>query len=205
MTLKCTDDSFACLLLPLEWESPTSNRKSLLGIYNFVQWIHQHQPSFARESLCAPRTVWTLVLCRQKGDKMFKLPYLSTDLHIRFSSHPTASSKSIQWRLSQKFVLFNIIPLNLIDLIDLSDLNINLIHHANYNYTSDHLGIMYSNGFIPVIDRSTRVTNHSATLIDHIFTNCYEKMFYVPRHPCHWCNRPLSYFPYCSFWKSPIC
>ena len=56
----------------------------------------------------------------------------------------------------------------------LGDFNINLINHANHNYTGDYLDIMYSNGFIPVIDRPTRVTDHSATLIDHIFTNCYE-------------------------------
>ena len=56
----------------------------------------------------------------------------------------------------------------------LGDFNINLINHANHNDTGDYLDIMYSNGFIPVNDRPTRVTDHSATLIDHIFTNCYE-------------------------------
>ena len=55
----------------------------------------------------------------------------------------------------------------------LGDININLMNFANHNYTSDYQYIMYSNGFIPVINRPTRVTYHSETLIDHIFVNCY--------------------------------
>ena len=56
----------------------------------------------------------------------------------------------------------------------LGDININLMNYANHNHTTDYLDITYSNGFIPVINRPTRVTDHSATLIDHIFVNCYE-------------------------------
>ena len=37
--------------------------------------------------------------------------------------------------------------------------------------TADFLDIMYTGGFIPLITRPTRVTDHSASLIDHIFTN----------------------------------
>ena len=36
---------------------------------------------------------------------------------------------------------------------------------------------MYSSGFIPKINRPTRVTNHSASLIDHIFINNYGSLF----------------------------
>ena len=56
----------------------------------------------------------------------------------------------------------------------LGDFNMNLMNYANHNHTSDYLDIMYSNGFIPVTKRPTRVTDRSATLIDHIFVNCYE-------------------------------
>ena len=31
--------------------------------------------------------------------------------------------------------------------------------------------IIYSNGFVPVITKPTRITEHSQTLIDHIYTN----------------------------------
>ena len=31
-------------------------------------------------------------------------------------------------------------------------------------------------GYIPMINKATRITNHSATLIDHIYTNSLEKI-----------------------------
>ena len=33
------------------------------------------------------------------------------------------------------------------------------------------IDINYSNGFVPVIRKPTRITEHSKTLIDHIYTN----------------------------------
>ena len=57
----------------------------------------------------------------------------------------------------------------------LGDFNINLMNYVNHNHTSDYLDIMYSNGYVHVINRPTGVTNHSATLIDHIFVNCCER------------------------------
>ena len=56
----------------------------------------------------------------------------------------------------------------------LGDTNINVINHITHKPTENYLELMYSKGLIPVINRPTRVTNHSATLIDHIFTNTYD-------------------------------
>ena len=53
----------------------------------------------------------------------------------------------------------------------LGDLNINLLWHNVHRQTKDFLDIMYSNGFIPLINRPTRVTAETATIIDHIYTN----------------------------------
>ena len=53
----------------------------------------------------------------------------------------------------------------------LGDNNVNLLNSTTHSDTADFLDIMYSGGFIPLITRPTRVTRHSATLIDHIFTN----------------------------------
>merc|ERR1712208_262115 len=53
----------------------------------------------------------------------------------------------------------------------LGDFNINLMNSEVHQDTSDYLDILYCNNFVPVINRPTRVTNHSATLIDHIFSN----------------------------------
>ena len=51
------------------------------------------------------------------------------------------------------------------------DYNINLLNHDTHQLTAEFLNIMYSNSFIPLINRPTRVTEHSATLIDNVFTN----------------------------------
>ena len=41
----------------------------------------------------------------------------------------------------------------------------------SHNSTKNVLDIMYSFGLYPLIDKPTRVTDSSATLIDNIFTN----------------------------------
>ena len=53
----------------------------------------------------------------------------------------------------------------------LGDLNINLLRHEVHRQTADFLDIMYSNGFIALINRPTRVTAETATVIDHIYSN----------------------------------
>ena len=53
----------------------------------------------------------------------------------------------------------------------LGDLNINLLRHNVHRQTTDFLDIMYSNGLIPLINRPTRVTSETATIIDHIYSN----------------------------------
>ena len=54
------------------------------------------------------------------------------------------------------------------------DLNINLINHATDRSSQDLVDSMASSGFLQLIARPTRLTDHSATLIDHIYTNHLE-------------------------------
>ena len=51
------------------------------------------------------------------------------------------------------------------------DLNIDLLKHEHHSNTKNFLDLMYSLGLYPLIDKSTRITDISATLIDNIFTN----------------------------------
>ena len=51
------------------------------------------------------------------------------------------------------------------------DLNIDLLKHEHHSNTKNFLDLMYSLGFYPLIDKPTRITDISATLIDHIFIN----------------------------------
>ena len=53
----------------------------------------------------------------------------------------------------------------------LGDYNIDLFKSESHAATSDFLNLMYSYSFLPVINRPTRITPFSATLIDNIFTN----------------------------------
>ena len=53
----------------------------------------------------------------------------------------------------------------------LGDYNINLLSAERHTPTSSFIEHMYSNSFIPLINKPTRVTDRSATLIDNIFTN----------------------------------
>ena len=53
----------------------------------------------------------------------------------------------------------------------LGDWNINLIAHSRHQATGEFLELLYSRMFFPLIDRPTRITAHTASLIDNIFTN----------------------------------
>lgn len=53
----------------------------------------------------------------------------------------------------------------------MGDYNIDLLKHGSNNKISEFVNLIYSNNFFPCIDRPTRVTEKSATLIDNILTN----------------------------------
>ena len=53
----------------------------------------------------------------------------------------------------------------------MGDFNINLLNAESHVSTAEFLEIMYSFSFLPLITKPTRVTSHSATLIDNIFSN----------------------------------
>ena len=56
----------------------------------------------------------------------------------------------------------------------MGDYNIDLLKHGTHNPTSEFLDPMFSNSFIPLVNKPTRITSNSATLIDNIFTNEYK-------------------------------
>ena len=53
----------------------------------------------------------------------------------------------------------------------LGDYNINILNYESHDPTAYFVDAMYSCGFVPLINRSTRITQHSGTIIDDIFTN----------------------------------
>ena len=56
----------------------------------------------------------------------------------------------------------------------LGDLNIDFLKSDGHKLTSDFLDTIYSHNLFPLITKPTRVTSHSATLIDHILTNNFD-------------------------------
>ena len=53
----------------------------------------------------------------------------------------------------------------------LEDFNINLSNYDDHNQTNEFLDSLASNSFMPLILQPTRITSHSNTLIDNIFSN----------------------------------
>ena len=55
----------------------------------------------------------------------------------------------------------------------MGDFNINLLNYEKHKPTGSFLKAMYnySHSFVPLITKPTRITTHTATLIDNIFTN----------------------------------
>ena len=53
----------------------------------------------------------------------------------------------------------------------LGNFNVNLLNYNEHNETNEFLDSLASNSFIPLILQPTRITSHSNTLIDNIFSN----------------------------------
>ena len=51
------------------------------------------------------------------------------------------------------------------------DLNLDLIKHSTDSACRDLIDVSAAKGFAQVVSRPTRITDHSATLIDHVYTN----------------------------------
>ena len=56
----------------------------------------------------------------------------------------------------------------------LAAFNIHLLNYNEHNHTNEFLDSLVSNSFIPLILQPTRITGHSNTLIDNIFSNAID-------------------------------
>ena len=67
--------------------------------------------------------------------------------------------------------IFEILSKERKQVFPLGDFNINLLSYNYHQPTNDFLDSLASNSFIPCILHPTRITSHSKTLIDNIFSN----------------------------------
>ena len=56
----------------------------------------------------------------------------------------------------------------------MGDFNINLLNYDSHSETNDFINLMISHYFLPHILHPTRATDHSATIMDNIFSNSLE-------------------------------
>ena len=61
-------------------------------------------------------------------------------------------------------------------MLTLGDLNENLLKYNEDKQTAEYLDMLLTLRFMPIITKPTRITDHTATLIDHIYTNTPEKL-----------------------------
>ena len=53
----------------------------------------------------------------------------------------------------------------------MGDFNIDLLKFQKHDKTKYFIESMLTTGYLPVITKPTRITDHSATLLDHIYSN----------------------------------
>jgi len=86
----------------------------------------------------------------------------------RPNSPPLASVNAF---LENLYNIIEIINREKKDCYLMGDYNIDLLKINTQNNTKDFLDNMTASGFVPLISKPTRITEHSATLIDNIFSN----------------------------------
>ena len=92
------------------------------------------------------------------------------------------------------------------------DFNLDILKHNSNHATKYFLDTMYSLGLYPLIDRPSRITNHSSTLIDNILTTnlaavvcvCAKFDHFLPVRSYFESIRPENFvritkFPYAAF------
>lgn len=77
---------------------------------------------------------------------------------------------------------------NLLEIVDLvnaerkslfltGDFNVDLLNYSKQRKTTNFVDHLFGRGILPLITKPTRITNHSATVIDHIHTSMVKKNF----------------------------
>ena len=58
----------------------------------------------------------------------------------------------------------------------MGDYNVNLLNYGKHKETSEFVNLFHSYSFISLINKPTRLAGQNATLIDNIFTNCFNHL-----------------------------
>ena len=105
--------------------------------------------------------------------KMPKNKFLIIGNIYRPNTAPFADIERANTYIEQILIKIKTDPMykNAQDLILTGDFNINILNHKNHKETGRYIDTLLSNGLLPLITLPTRISNKSATIIDHISTN----------------------------------
>ena len=101
-------------------------------------------------------TIWVEIEVKDKKNLFFCCAYRHPNSDIDIF---TAHFESLLPNLINKRVFI------------MGDFNINLLNYDSHIPTNDFTNTLFTNNFLPCIHNPTRVSDHSATIIDNIFTN----------------------------------
>ena len=82
--------------------------------------------------------------------------------------HPTCDLEQFR---NQLYDTIKTINPNRHEIYIFRDMNINFLKFNEHAQTEEFLDMLYANNILPIITKPTRLTDHTATLIDHIYTN----------------------------------
>lgn len=82
--------------------------------------------------------------------------------------HPTCNLEQFRNQLSN---IIKILNPNSHEIYIFGDINIDFLKYNEHSQTEEFLDMLFANNVLPIITKPTRLTDHTATLIDHIYTN----------------------------------
>ena len=92
---------------------------------------------------------------------------------INFSYCPPGGDKKQFRNYIKTFISNPTVRNKLVYLV--GDFNINSLDYETNNEVKNFFDLLFRNGFAPIINKPTRVTKHTATVIDHIITNNFQQ------------------------------
>ena len=85
-----------------------------------------------------------------------------------------ASNTDLDAFLSKLNNTFEILNKSNRELYIMGDFNINLLNTNSHEKSNDFVELMYSHNLYPLINKPTRISSTTATIVDNIFCNCID-------------------------------
>ena len=145
---------------------PLSNARGGVGIYmsnRLGSIVRKTDFEYNKTCNCATCETECVCLTFTCFDKSFNL--------LSVYRHPRGNKKHFIKDLGNSIAQLN----NKSTTLLIGDTNIDLMKFDKNKDHNDYASMLFSNGFMPTITYPTRITPHSATLIDHIFIKSTQK------------------------------